>query len=92
MAIQQYQIGTARTPDYFQYFNQIHRFFGDLIFSIVVATFLTLTFESPVLFIEKLFRQKSQVRQIGNGEVNKGFQDETVDVNTPGNTVRPDYS
>ncbi|KAK6620507.1 hypothetical protein RUM43_010798 [Polyplax serrata] len=92
MAIQQYQIGTARTPDYFQYFNQIHRFFGDLIFSIVIATCLTLTFESPVLFIEKLFRQKSQVRQIGNGEVNKGFQDETVDVHTPGNTVRPDYS
>ncbi|EEB17717.1 conserved hypothetical protein [Pediculus humanus corporis] len=74
MAVQQYQIGSARTPDYFQYFNEFHRFFGDVLLSIIFATGLSLIFESPILVLEKLFLNKSNIKKGSKGIINKGFE------------------
>lgn len=75
MAIQQYQMGTMRTNDYFQYFNQINRFFGDLIFSIIYGTILSLVFESPIVALEKVFLNNPE--KTVKGETNQGYEPES---------------
>lgn len=76
MSVQQYQLATARSTDYFGYFNLFERYFGDLAFSLIFAAMLSLIFESPFLVLEKLFATDSGVRNM-KSEVNEGYEEES---------------
>ncbi|KAL0275852.1 UNVERIFIED_CONTAM: hypothetical protein PYX00_003579 [Menopon gallinae] len=75
MAIQQYQLGTSRTAGYYQMFDEIHRYFGDLVFAIGAATVLSLLFESPATVLEKLLLKRGRKPKSLESYTNKAFQE-----------------
>lgn len=52
--LQLYSVATARTPFYGSIFNLIWLSLGDISMSFFLALILSLTFESPILRLEKL--------------------------------------
>ncbi|XP_072152288.1 nose resistant to fluoxetine protein 6 isoform X2 [Bemisia tabaci] len=48
-----HKLGTARQPAYISAYDTFHETIGDIIISIVLATILSLLFESPIMVLEK---------------------------------------
>ncbi|GLV35421.1 uncharacterized protein CBL_01429 [Carabus blaptoides fortunei] len=61
--LQNLMIYTARTHTYFTDFNTIYKYWGDFFITLFIAVCLTLSFESPILVIEKVI--------FGNGNPRK---------------------